>query len=227
VADLNRHPTLVRIGTGDFYEGIPLRFDPRIKVARDGRLGEKLVAADKNDFAPRLGIAWNPNSRWVVRTGAGVFYSQDTGNPRFDMSRNLAGRRRDESTPDQIDLTGDQPFRSVGGTVLITNPYVLGNIYGRRTPYSIQYLLNVQRELGGNTALEVGYIGSVSRKLESLRAFNESLPGATGTVLERAPYPEFGRIQEVDGSGKANYNSLGVKLQRRFSNGLLALKYTF
>ena len=71
----------------------------------DGRLGEKLVAADKNDFAPRLGIAWNPNSRWVVRTGAGVFYSQDTGNPRFDMSRNLAGRRRDESTPDQIDLT--------------------------------------------------------------------------------------------------------------------------
>jgi hypothetical protein len=64
----------------------------------------------------------------------------------------------------------------------------------------------------------------VSRKLESLRAFNESLPGATGTVLERAPYPEFGRIQEVDGSGKANYNSLGVKLQRRLSQGLT---YTF
>jgi Carboxypeptidase regulatory-like domain len=223
VADPARHPTLVRMGTGDFYEGIPLRFDPRIKVARDGRLGRKLVADDKNDFAPRLGVSWNPSSKWVVRTGAGFFYSQDTGNPRFDMSRNLAGRRRDESTPDQIDLTWDQPFRSLGGTVLITNPYVLGNIYRRHTPYSIQYLLNIQRELGGNTALEVGYMGSVSRKLESLRAFNESLPGATGTVLERAPYPEFGRIQEVDGSGRANYNSLGVKLQRRFSRGLTYL----
>jgi hypothetical protein len=152
-----------------------------------------------------------------------VFYTQDTGNPRFDMSRNLAGRRRDEATPDQIDLNWNQPFRSAGGIVLITNPYVLGNIHDRRTPYSIQYLLNVQRELGSNTALEVGYIGSVSRKLESLRAFNESLPGATGTVLQRAPYPEFGRIQEVDGSGKANYNSLGVKLQRRFSQGLTYL----
>jgi hypothetical protein len=223
VSDLSRHPTLVRIGTGDFYEGIPLRFDPRIKVARDGRLGKKLIADDKNDFAPRLGISWNPSSRWVVRTGVGLFYSQDTGNPRFDMSRNLAGRRRDEATPDQIDLTWERPFRSLGGTVLITNPYVLGNIHDRRTPYSIQYLLNIQRELGGNTALEVGYIGSVSRKLESLRAFNESLPGATGTVLERAPYPEFGRIQEVDGSGRANYNSLGVKLQRRFSRGLTYL----
>src|SRR5262249_13755499 len=137
VADLSRHPTLVRMGSGDFYEGIPLRFDPRIKVARDGRLGEKLVADDKNDFAPRIGLAWNPSSKWVVRTGGGVFYSQDTGNPRFDMSRNLAGRRRDEATPDQIDLTWSQPFRSVSGTVLITNPYVLGNIYNRRTPYTI------------------------------------------------------------------------------------------
>ena len=224
MADLSRHPTFIRMGTGDFYEGIPLRFDPAIKVARDGRLGAKLVADDKNDFAPRIGIAWNATSKWVVRAGAGVFYTQDTGNPRFDMSRNLAGRRRDEATPDLIDLSWNQPFRSVGGTVLITNPYVLGNTYNRRTPYSIEYLLNVQRELSHDTALEVGYIGSVSRKLESLRAFNESLPGATGSVLQRAPYPEFGRIQEVDGSGRANYNSLAVKLQRRPAQGLT---YTF
>ncbi len=223
VQDLSRHPTLVRIGSGDFYENIPLRFNPAIKVARDGRLGEKLVKNDKNDFAPRLGIAWSPNLKWVVRTGAGMFYSQDTGNPRFDMARNMAGRRRDEATPTDIGLNWDAPFRNLGGTVQINNPYVLANIFDRRSPYSFQYLLNVQREVGKDTAVEIGYLGSVSRKLESLRAFNESIPGATGTVLERAPYPEFGRIQEVDGSGKANYNSLGVKVQRRFSDGLTYL----
>jgi len=192
-------------------------------VARDGRLGSKLVADDRNDIAPRLGIAWNPTPRWVVRSGFGVFYSQDTGNPRFDMARNLAGRRRDESTLDLIDLTWKAPFRNLGGTVQINNPYVLANIHDRRTPYSMQYLMNVQRELGHNTALEVGYMGSVSRKLESLRAFNESIPGATGAVLDRAPYPEFGRIQEVDGGGKAAYNALSVKLQRRFSSGFTYL----
>src|SRR5438093_13444671 len=226
VADMNRHPTLVRAGTGDFYEGISFRYDPAVKVARNGLLGDRLVADDKTNFAPRLGIAWNPSSKWVVRTGGGMFYAQDTGNPRFDMARNLAGRRRDIATPGNIDLTWNLPFRGLGagpnGTDLLPQPYGLANIYNRRTPYSIQYLLNVQRELGGDTALEIGYIGSVSRRLESLRAVNEAYPTADTTlpVALGSPHPEPGRFQEVDGSGKANYNALSAKLQRRFSKGL-------
>src|SRR5437667_12218633 len=111
-----------------------------------------------------------------------------------------------------------------GPTVLIwsRSPTGLANIYNRRTPYSIQYLLNIERELGANTALEIGYLGSVSRRLETLRAFNEAYPTADPTlsVASRSPYPELGRFQEVDGSGKANYNALSAKLQRRFSGGL-------
>ncbi len=215
VADLSRHPTFIRMGSGDFYEGLTLRFNPAIKVARDGRLGERLVDFDRNDFAPRFGLAWSPTSRWTVRLGGGAFYAQDTGNPRFDMARNLAGRRRDESTPTLLDLTWDSPFRDLGGTVQVNNPYVLGNTFGRRTPYVLQWMLNVQRQLSNNLLLEVGYLGSVGRKLESLRAFNESIPGATGSVLSRAPYPEFGRIQEVDGSGKSSYNGFSAKVERR------------
>jgi hypothetical protein len=226
VADLSRHPTLVREGKGDFYEGVTFRFDPSVKVARDGRLGDRLVADDRTNWAPRLGIAWNPSSKWVVRTGGGMFYAQDTGNPRFDMARNLAGRRRDIATAAINDLTWSAPFRGLGagpnGTDLLPQPYGLANVYNRRTPYSIQYLLNVERELGADTALEIGYLGSVSRRLESLRAFNEAYPtsNVTLSVASRSPYPELGRFQEVDGSGKANYNSLSVKLQRRFSKGL-------
>jgi hypothetical protein len=220
VADLSRHPTFIRMGSGDFYEGLTLRFNPAIKVARDGRLGKRLIASDNNDFAPRFGMAWSPTSKWTVRLGGGGFYAQDTGNPRFDMARNLAGRRRDESTPTQLDLTWNAPFRNLGGTVQVNNPYTLGNIFGRRTPYVIQYMLSVQRELMSNLLLEVNYLGSVGRKLESLRAFNESIPGTTGSVLSRAPYPEFGRIQEVDGSGRSNYNGLSFKLEKRLSSGL-------
>jgi hypothetical protein len=136
------------------------------------------------------------------------------------MARNLAGRRRDEATPTDRDLTWNTPFRNLGGTVQVNNPYVLGNIFGRRTPYILQYMLNVQRDLGNNLLLELGYLGSVGRKLESLRAFNESIPGTTGSVLSRAPYPEFGRIQEVDGSGKSHYNGFSAKLEKRFSSGM-------
>jgi hypothetical protein len=227
VQDPARHPTLVRIGSGDFYEGTLLRFNPAIATARDGRLGDRLVATDRNDFAPRLGLAWSPSEKWTLRAGAGVFYSQDTGNPRFDMARNLSGRRRDESRGDFPDLTWDQLFRDLSGTVQINNPYVLAHVYDRKTPYAFQYMLNVQRELG-NMAVELGYLGSFSRNLESLRAFNESLPGATGSVLSRAPYPEFGRIQVVNNSGEGSYHGLSVKVQRRHRNGLsYLLGYTF
>ncbi len=221
VADLSRHPTFIRIGTGDFYEGTALRFNPLIKTARDGRLGDRLVYADKNDWAPRLGFAYSPSSKWTIRGGAGAFYSQDTGNPRFDMARNLSGRRREESTPTRIDLTWASPFGgNAASNVTINNPYVLGNNPTRRTPYILQGMLNVQRELRNNLLLEIGYLGSVGRKLESLRAFNESIPGTVGSVLSRAPYPEFGRIQLVDGSGKSHYNGLSFKLEKRMSNGL-------
>jgi hypothetical protein len=92
----------------------------------------------------------------------------------------------------------------------------------------MQYLFNVQRELAQNLAFEIGYLGSVSRKLESLRAVNEAIPGATGSVISRSPYPTFGRIQLVDNGGRGNYNSLGMKLTKRYSSGLSALvSYTY
>lgn len=45
---------------------------PDIPLVQDGRLGDRLVARDDNDWAPRVGIAWSPNPRWSFRTGAGI-----------------------------------------------------------------------------------------------------------------------------------------------------------
>ena len=111
VQDLSRHPVLVRIGSGDVYEDTVLRFAPNIQVARDGRLGDRLIFDDKKNFAPRFGWAWNPSEKWSFRAGTGIFYMQDTGNPRFDMARNLSGRRRDNTLLLTPDLTLDAPFR--------------------------------------------------------------------------------------------------------------------
>jgi len=86
----------------------------------------------------------------------------------------------------------------------------------------------VQRELGGNTVVEFGYLGSISRKLESLRAVNEALPGSVGSVQTRSPYPTFGRIQLVDNGANAEYNSGSIKLTKRFSAGYsLLASYTY
>src|SRR5207244_819947 len=101
------------------------------------------------------------------------------------------------------------------------------NIYDRKTPRVMSYLFNIQRQLGGSTLLELGYVGTQSRHLESLRAVNEALPGTT-PVLQRTPFAEFGRIQLVDDSANASYNGASAKLTKRYSAGLTyLLSYTW
>jgi hypothetical protein len=233
VQDLSHHPVLVRIGSGDVYEGTVLRFAPNIQVARDGRLGDRLIFDDKKNFAPRFGWAWNPTEKWSYRAGTGIFYMQDTGNPRFDMARNLSGRRRDNTLLLTPDLTLDAPFRGGSGSandcgvapplVCLSNVYVLGNMPDRKTPYMFQYLFNIQRELGNSTALEVGYLGSHSYRLERMFDWNETTPGLVGSVQSRKPYPEFTKVQEIGNVAEAKYNSLAVKVTRRLHQGLSVL----
>jgi len=232
VQNLACHPVMVRIGSGDVYENTVLRFAPNIQVARDGRLGDRLISDDKTNFAPRIGWAWNPSEKWSYRAGTGIFYMQDTGNPRFDMARNLSGRRRDNTLLLTPDLTLDAPFRGVGTAndcgvapplVCLTNIYVLGNMPDRKTPYMLQYLFNVQRELDSATALEVGYLGSHSYRLERMFDWNETTPGVLGSVQSRKPYPEYTKVQEIGNVAEAKYNSLAVKLTRRLQQGLSVL----
>ncbi len=230
VADLSRHPVLVRIGEGDFYQDSPIRFAPNIQVARDGRLGSSLVDDDRKNFAPRVGWAWTPSERWSLRAGAGIFYMQDTGNPVFDMARNAAGRRQDVADSLLLNLNWNAPFLGSGTNpcgvqpplVCVSNHYVLGNVYERKTPYMFQYVFNVQRELDRSTALEVGYLGSRSKRLQRMFDANEVTPGA-GSLADRRPYPEFSRIQEIGNVADAEYNSLAVKLTRRLDRGFSVL----
>src|SRR4029453_16144196 len=59
----NSHPPIfVRPGTGDPYEDNPaFRLAPDIQYVRDGRFGRGAYMPDKNDFGPRLGVAWPGN----------------------------------------------------------------------------------------------------------------------------------------------------------------------
>ncbi len=185
VADKSQHPTLVRIGEGDFYENFNIRYNPAMQTARDGRLGNRLVDDDKLNFAPRAGWAWTPTPLTSIRAGVGMFYMQDTGNPRFDMARNAAGRRQDTSNQ-FFSQNWNAPFVGSGTNacgvqppiVCISNHYVLGNDFDRTTPRMLQYLFNVQREIGGNSAIEVGYLGSRSYQLERMFDRNDVIAGS-------------------------------------------------
>jgi hypothetical protein len=234
VSDPKLHPVFVREGTGDFYQGMPIRFNPAIAIARDGRLGDRLVQADFTNFAPRLGIAWSPTSKWTVRLGSGIFFAQDIGNSVFDMGRNFVGRFT--VTQSNHNLTWQNPILALGNNscgvsaplVCINQPLALVHNYDRKTPYIIQNELNIQRQLSGSTALEVGYLGSLGRRLQRFSYLANQPVLGTAPLAQRWPFPEFGLIQGVINGGASTYHSLAVKVTRRYANGLTVLSgYTY
>jgi hypothetical protein len=231
VADLSLHPVLVRTGKGDFYQGAGIRFSPDIQIARDGRLGDRLIHADYTNFAPRLGVAWSPTPLWVVRAGAGRFYVQDIGNIVFDKSRNLQGRLTVQSTSTNLISTWQDPFNFGGGNpcntppgiLCVVRPLVLTDQIKRKTPYVDEYETSVQRQLTNTTTLEVSYLGSQGHRLQRwINLANQPVPGTT-PIASRSPFPEFGLFQWAANVGYSNYNSLGIKLTRRYADGLTVL----
>jgi hypothetical protein len=234
VTDPKLQPVLVREGSGDFYQNMPIRFNPNIPIARDGRLGDRLIQSNYTNFAPRLGIAWSPTPKWTVRLGAGIFYVQDIGNAVFDMGRNFVGRF--QPTESNHNLTWENPLGANGSNpcgvtaplICVSQPLVLVHNYDRKTPYVEQYEFNLQRQIDNSTALEIGYLGSQGHVLQRFGYLaNQPLPGVT-PVAQRWPFPEFGLIQGAVNGDDSNYHSLSAKITRRYANGLTILVgYTF
>ena len=244
VGDMSKHPVLVRTGSGDFYEGVGFRYQPYwastgvsipgsppLQTVRDGRLGDRLIATNYLNFAPRLGIAWSPSDKWSIRTGFGFFYSQESKNSIFDLNRGLGGRTGSMpvNTYSQPTITYTNFLNTATLPATIPVNLLWGANYRLPTTYSMQYVLNVQRALGKSTTLEVGYYGSESRHLANLLNAGQPVSGTTPEVT-RLPYPEFGAagIQFLKADGVGNYNSLSAKFSQRFGTNLSTLlSYTW
>jgi len=235
VSDLSKHPVFVRTGSGNFYENVDFRLlpaggasAPPVQVARDGRLGNRLINTDYNNFAPRFGIAYSPSDKWSVRTGFGIFYSQESKNSIFDMSRGLGGRTSVLPDTTKQPVTNYTNFINASQLpVNITTGLTWGASPDLPNTYTMQYVLNLQRILGRATTVEVGYNGAQSRKVANLTNENAPIPGVTA-FASRAPYPEFAGIQYLRAEGIANYNGLGTKLSQRFGSDLTTLfSYTW
>ena len=235
-----RTPALIRAGSGDFYEGMRFHFDDSIPtftgkdVAQFG-VGNSLIKADKRNFAPRIGLAYNLTNKWTIRTGFGMFYAQDTNNPiMFEMGRNLAGRIRIRSDQELPNVGTSNPFSSLRGNcsnwsgfceAAGTLLYVVDT--NRRTPYIEQYIFNLQRQVTSNLVLEVGYLGNQGHRLQRFKQQNVAVlrngPSDTRTLTQRSPWPILGQFDSKNGIGNSNYNGLSFKLTQRFSHGLTYL----
>jgi len=200
-------PYFVRQGNcTDPYAGLNIRWS-QTKAVCGGGLNNNLMETKHKNFAPRVGIAYALNDKTVIRTGWGLFYAQDVANSMyFDLTRNIAARvtlTTDPANP----LAWSNAIPGGNGTVAqVPPPYAYVAAYDHATSYTMQYLLNIQRQFGSNWAVETGYIGSESHHLYGFQNANQTVPGTT-SVTSRLPFPNFGVIQLVADGFNANYNT--------------------
>lgn len=244
VPDLSKHPVFVRTGSGDFYDGINFRYapywsanggvagSPPLQTVRDGRMGSRLINTNYHDFAPRIGIAWSPSDRWSIRTGFGIFYSMESKNSIFDLSRGMGGRATTlaPSTWAAPTFTYTNFLNTASLPVTIPVGLTWGVAQHLPDSSSLQYVFNVQRRLGQATTIEADYTGSVSRHLGYLLNENQGIVNPLLPAVQRLPYPEWGAsgIQYLMADANGNYNAFSLKLTQRFSNNLdTLLAYTW
>ena len=234
----SRVPLMVRAGAGDFHEGLPYHWHDGIPKASSEEAGlpKSLVENDRNDFAPRIGIAWRPGEKTTIRTGFGVFYIQDIAEIHYDLARNIGGRSDFIADRERHDADLADPWRVERERFVCSNwagdcqgpTFTLAVNTKRRTPYSLQWMFNVQRQLDDATTLEVGYLGTGGHKLERLVLWNQAVhragPDDFSSVVDRRPWgDEYGLIQTSNGVVSSSYNAGNLKLRRRFSGGLTYL----
>jgi hypothetical protein len=224
-------------------------YDPATNTlvqARDGSLFDRSgVHPDRNNFAPRIGAAYQLTPRTVIRGGYGISYvhfnrlggenmlgyngpfivgasvAQQVSQPLCTGNAFLGCFRPTQAGYPE-GLTASSNFNPLAARVNFTPP-------DTRTGYVQSWHLTAQRELPWDVLLDVAYVGNHSVKLMILGDYNQARPNnandpAAGTPLQaRRPIPGFSFIQVSFPGGNANYHSLQVKVERRFRQGLYLL----
>jgi len=168
-----------------------------------------LVNPDRNNFAPRIGIAWKPAPKTVVRAGYGINYNlaqYGTMIQNFAFQPPFANTATNSTTV--TGLTGPTPLTLVNGFPPTAQTTVTNN-FAVNPDYALGYVqiwnLDIQHEFHGNVVLNIGYNGAKGTRLDSERAL---------LVANNQPF-----IYESS-EGNSILHAASVRVRRRMSKSL-------
>lgn len=195
------------------------------------RPADSMYNPDFNNFSPRVGFSWGLGNdrKTVIRGGSGVFV-----NPHPIFGGPIEEVQASASTPFRITLNRDQAIAAGLQYPVSRDQYssILANLQSSGVlspdfantamdpnfpnPYSIQWMLGVERELPYHMGLNVAYVGSRGLKMNQTEIRN--LPDRLTGV---APVPTFSQFRFYTPKDFSTYHSLQISLNKQFSHGLM------
>jgi len=195
---------------------------------------QRLVNTDYKDLAPRVGLAYSPTAKTVIRAGYGIGFIDPYGaagvlnSNEFNVPFYYVGNT--------IEFPFSAPTYTLSGAMpklVMPSPGApTGNqryiVPTDGNQYSQTWSFTIQRAITPTLMLEVGYVGTSGNRLLTASDINAALPGATSPTT-RQPYgPALGEIRELSNSAHSIYHGLQSKVEKRFSGGLYFLgSYTW
>jgi hypothetical protein len=167
-------------GTGNFCNGMFVNSQNPQTAANCtpgiSQFGDEIARTPNHDFAPRVGLAWDPfgKGRTSIRAGYGIYHEQFLVgfaeqiigvNPPYQENFTINNTRLDNPAG-----TTTNPPSAAASTIR-------GMDTDWKTPYMQHWSLDVQHQLGSNTVFTIGYYGSKGTHLVGVTEINDLPPG--------------------------------------------------
>lgn len=207
--------------------------------SNDAGVPRGVANSDLNNFAPRVGFAWNPHGgRNVVRLAYGLFYDQVFGQTAWRASAPYVASTSIFAPPSFINPYGSNTPVDPAQNLHPDPNFVFPAAFpfasmeqDFRSGIVQSYNLTLERRLTNSLIGRASYVGSTSTHLMMSEAVNAAIyvPGAStvANTNARRPYTAFGNVTEIRDGARAWYNSLQLTLQKQLGvNWTFATNYT-